>query len=70
MTDNGLGYNDDVKHRVWDMFFKANNQISGSGLGLYIVKQATEKLNGQVSMETKALEGTTIHLEFPIQTPA
>ncbi|MBK9451364.1 MAG: PAS domain S-box protein [Bacteroidetes bacterium] len=70
MTDNGLGYNDDVKHRVWDMFFKANNQISGSGLGLYIVKQATEKLNGQVSMETKALEGTKIHLEFPIQTPA
>jgi PAS domain S-box-containing protein len=68
LSDNGLGYNDDVKHRVWDMFFKANNQISGSGLGLYIVKQATEKLGGQVSMETKALEGTTIHLEFPLKT--
>jgi PAS domain S-box-containing protein len=65
MTDNGLGYNEDVKHRVWDMFFKANNQISGSGLGLYIVKQAAEKLHGQVSMETKSMEGTTILVSFP-----
>jgi PAS domain S-box-containing protein len=65
MSDNGIGYNEDVKHRVWDMFFKANNQISGSGLGLYIVKQAAEKLHGQVSMETKSMEGTTIFVTFP-----
>ena len=46
------------------MFFRANNSITGSGLGLYLVKEAVQKINGEISLESQEGKGTTFHITF------
>jgi hypothetical protein len=64
--DNGVGIPDRMKARVFEMFYRGNTQSKGSGLGLYIVKSAVEKLNGSCEMESEEGEGTRFLLAFPL----
>jgi PAS domain S-box-containing protein len=64
-SDNGVGIADEYIEKVFKMFFRANAESKGSGLGLYIVKSAVEKLNGKVSMRSKLGEGTSFIIEVP-----
>lgn len=50
VKDNGEGIDDKYKERIFDMFFRGNENSIGSGLGLYIVKVVVEKLNGSVHL--------------------
>ena len=50
--DNGQGIQSVHLPRVFDMFFRATLNSYGSGLGLYIVKQTVEKLNGNISVQS------------------
>jgi signal transduction histidine kinase len=50
--DNGEGIRDDIKERVFEMFYRASVQSSGSGLGLYIARESIEKLKGSLSMNS------------------
>lgn len=40
--------------------------ISGRGLGLSIVREKVEKLNGKMSLETEVNSGTTFHILLPV----
>lgn len=66
ISDNGTGIPPDMQKRVFDMFFRASQQGKGSGLGLYIVKNALDKLDGQLQLESKVGVGTTFTLRIPI----
>jgi signal transduction histidine kinase len=67
--DNGIGIEENQKSKVFDMFHKANDTFQDSnGLGLYLVKGLTEKLNGKVYLESSIGEGTTIQIIFPCIT--
>ncbi len=46
------------------MFFRGSADFSGSGLGLYIVKECVERLKGEV-MVTSDYGATTIVVELP-----
>lgn len=49
------------------MFYRANNvNPAGVGLGLYIVKQHIDRLNGQVEITSKEHEFTRFTIRFPI----
>jgi len=50
VKDNGEGIDDKYKDKIFDMFFRGNENSIGSGLGLYIVKVVVEKLNGSVHL--------------------
>jgi signal transduction histidine kinase len=39
---------------------------SGTGLGLSIVKKYVESANGKIWFESRADEGTTFYIEFPL----
>ncbi|MDX2196993.1 MAG: HAMP domain-containing sensor histidine kinase [Cytophagales bacterium] len=65
--DNGIGIEDNINEKVFEMFFRATNQSSGNGLGLYIVKKSIEKLGGSINMLSKLGEGTTTIITFPKQ---
>jgi len=41
------------------MFFRATSQDVGSGFGLYNVKDALLKLNGEIKVDSVVNEGTT-----------
>ncbi|MEO8085588.1 MAG: PAS domain S-box protein [Bacteroidota bacterium] len=65
VTDNGKGIADHVKHRVFEMFYRGHPDSSGSGLGLFIVKNAIEKLKGKVWFESENGNGASFFAEIP-----
>jgi PAS domain S-box-containing protein len=65
ITDNGLGIKDEYMERIFEMFFRGTEKSSGSGLGLYIVKETIEKLNGSVKCTSKPSNGTTFEVLLP-----
>lgn len=66
VSDNGTGISDEHQHKIFDMFYRGTLQSNGSGLGLYIVKQAIEKMQGSIKVESQAGEGTTFHVTVPV----
>jgi len=63
--DNGIGIAKKYLDKVFDMFYRATEMSEGSGLGMYIVKQALDKLNGKIAVESKLGIGTKISIEIP-----
>ncbi|MBX2965298.1 MAG: HAMP domain-containing histidine kinase [Cyclobacteriaceae bacterium] len=68
IRDNGIGIQAEVKEKIFDMFYRATDRAGGSGLGLYIVKEMVEKLEGTIQVESVYNEGTTFIVIIPIQT--
>jgi signal transduction histidine kinase len=65
VTDNGQGIADENLENVFQMFYRASEKSDGSGLGLYIVKDTINKINGKIYIESKLGEGTTVSIEVP-----
>ncbi|MDX2195658.1 MAG: tetratricopeptide repeat-containing sensor histidine kinase [Cytophagales bacterium] len=68
ISDTGYGIEDEIKDKIFDMFYKGSNESPGSGLGLYIVKNVINKLNGSITYETKVGKGTTFAVTIPNQS--
>lgn len=65
--DNGIGIASENVAKIFEMFYRATEQSDGSGIGLYIVKNAVEKLNGRISVDSIAGRGTTFTIDLPVQ---
>ena len=65
VSDNGKGIHPEHVDKVFDMFFRATEDSQGSGLGLYIVKETVDKLQGTIHVESVAREGTTFTVRIP-----
>jgi signal transduction histidine kinase len=63
--DNGIGIKESALKKIFEMFFRATDQCEGSGLGLYIVKEAIEKLNGKINVESVEGEGSIFIVQIP-----
>jgi PAS domain S-box-containing protein len=68
-SDNGIGIEPDKLLNIFEMFYRASTQSDGSGLGLYIVKNAVEKLGGQIDVFSRPLQGTEFKIILPNQRP-
>jgi PAS domain S-box-containing protein len=64
-ADNGIGIDDINLAKIFEMFYRATEQSDGSGIGLYIVKNAVEKLGGQISVASKVSQGTRFSIVLP-----
>jgi len=65
IRDNGIGIEEKYQDKIFQMFFRATTQSQGSGIGLYIVKEAIEKLGGTIAVISTFQEGTEFVLEIP-----
>lgn len=65
VSDNGIGINSEYQDRIFEMFFRANDEMDGSGLGLYILKYAVDKLNGQINLQSEHGKGSTFSILLP-----
>jgi signal transduction histidine kinase len=63
--DNGIGIKKEYVKKVFDMFYRATEKSQGSGLGMYIVKQAVDKLKGSIKVKSTFGKGTTIKITLP-----
>jgi signal transduction histidine kinase len=65
VEDNGQGIASEYHTKIFDMFFRAHETSKGSGLGLYIVKEALMKLSGSIQLESTVGQGTTFTIVLP-----
>ncbi|HYV93588.1 MAG TPA: HAMP domain-containing sensor histidine kinase [Chitinophagales bacterium] len=65
IRDNGIGIGKEYQPKIFDMFYRVSNASEGSGLGLYIVKEMIEKLDGQIDFHSELGEGTTFNIRIP-----
>jgi signal transduction histidine kinase len=66
VQDNGRGIQSEYTERVFEMFFRGTEEIPGSGLGLYILKETINRLNGAVTVASKVGMGTTFTITLPM----
>jgi signal transduction histidine kinase len=67
ITDHGLGIPLEARTRLFGNFFRASNVtgIPGTGLGLWIVKQAVELHGGSIQYTSALHQGTTFVVTLP-----
>ena len=66
ISDNGVGIRKDCVDDIFKMFYRANEVYApGSGLGLYILKEALDKINGEISITSEEKVGTTAKVTIP-----
>ncbi|TGL02166.1 MULTISPECIES: hybrid sensor histidine kinase/response regulator [Leptospira] len=68
IKDTGPGISPEIKDRLfqkYNEFVPEGCEISGSGLGLSIVKLSLEEMNGEINVESKIGEGSTFKVKIP-----
>jgi signal transduction histidine kinase len=70
VTDQGIGIPQDALQRLFTRFYRAENvddkQISGMGIGLYVVKEIITLHGGSVMVESIEGTGSTFTLCLPL----
>jgi PAS domain S-box-containing protein len=73
VKDSGIGINDKDLPHIFDRFFrvkgKATRHITGSGLGLSLVKEVVDAHQGYIEVSSTPEVGTTFTLSFPVTNP-
>ncbi len=67
ISDNGIGMTSDIKDKVFEPLFSTKG--FGVGLGMVIVKNIVDQHHGEINIESKEGEGTTVTLRLPINFP-
>lgn len=65
IADNGIGIEEEHLPQIFDMFYRATELSQGSGLGMYIVKQSIDKLEGEITISSEFKKGTTFKITLP-----
>lgn len=74
VMDTGIGIPKEAHSLIFDQFRQLDSSstrsFEGTGLGLYIVKQFTKILGGEVSVESEIGHGSTFTVVIPVDLPA
>jgi signal transduction histidine kinase len=65
IRDNGQGIRAEVMDKIFNMFYRGSASSRGSGLGLYIAREAAQKLNGNIEVESIPGEGSVFTIILP-----
>lgn len=69
VEDTGIGIPEEEQHKVFSKLFRAENavtsEIEGTGLGLYSVREAVERLGGDIWFESSPTAGTHFAVTLP-----
>ncbi len=66
IEDDAEGIPVHMQDKVYEMFYRGNLKSSGTGLGLYIVKTAIEKLEGSIVLQSTVNVGTKFIIHLPV----
>lgn len=71
VSDNGVGINPSQMHKLFKKFSRIDNslstEVSGSGIGLYLVKQIIELHNGNIKVKSTPNRGSVFTVSIPVQ---
>ncbi len=63
--DNGIGIEKEYLDKIFEIFYRANTHAKGTGIGLYLVKEYLQKIDGTVAVSSVFGEGTEFVLNIP-----
>ncbi len=70
VEDSGLGMSPDAQKKLFQRFYRVKTDktanISGTGLGLWIIKQYIENMKGEIRLESEEGKGSKFFVKFPI----
>ena len=72
ISDDGIGIPEHLHNKIFDRFYRAHQpgaeHITGTGLGLSLVKAVVESHNGHIRVESQPGFGTTFYITVPAVT--
>ena len=68
VTDQGEGIPDEVRSKIFNLYFTTKKE--GSGIGLAMTYRIVQLHNGQIDVESRLGQGTTFTLKIPVASPS
>ena len=67
ISDNGIGFADEYKERIFEVFQRLNteSEFTGTGIGLAIVKKIVENHKGVITAHSEKGNGATFEIYLP-----
>jgi signal transduction histidine kinase len=65
VSDNGEGIREEYQDKLFNMFYRGTANSSGSGLGLYIAKEAIGRLSGKITLSSTWGQGSSFTIHLP-----
>lgn len=69
VKDNGFGMSTEAQKKLFEKFYRIRTEktasVPGTGLGLFIVKQLVEKMNGHIWVVSEEHKGSTFSFSLP-----
>jgi two-component system sensor histidine kinase SenX3 len=69
VRDHGVGIPDEARERLFEKFYRVNNpelqNVAGTGIGLYLVRQVVEGHGGEVKVESQPGAGSAFEIDLP-----
>ena len=70
IQDTGVGISKEAQKKLFEKFYRVQTEqtqsITGTGLGLFIVKQIVEKMNGTIWVTSEEGRGSTFSFSLPL----
>ena len=65
ISDNGCGISKHDLPKITEKFYKANNSVRGSGIGLAVTDEIIKMHNGKLKIDSVIGNGTTVSVVLP-----
>jgi two-component system phosphate regulon sensor histidine kinase PhoR len=59
ISDNGMGIDENKYEKIFSKYFRVENAIEGSGIGLYLIKEIVKSSGGKIEVESEKGTGST-----------
>jgi signal transduction histidine kinase len=70
VKDHGIGISAAARPRLFEKFYRVNdpelNNVVGTGIGLYLVRQVIERHGGRVEVASQPGQGSAFEIELPV----
>ena len=67
VEDTGKGIEEEILDEIFNPFFTTRKAVGGNGLGLYVVYNEVNKMNGQIRVESTVGKGTEFTVTLPME---
>jgi ligand-binding sensor domain-containing protein/signal transduction histidine kinase len=65
VSDTGVGIDEENLEKIFDPLYTTEESGKGTGLGLFVVKQAVDEYKGEIEVHSQPGKGTTFNISFP-----
>ena len=62
ITDNGIGIEENMLDKIFSKYFRVDNKIEGSGIGLYLINEIVKNSGGKILVESQKGKGSTFYV--------